>query len=186
MENKKELKINLEELTKSKHRSLNKFCEKEKGEINIEGLDYNSQTKLTQLWVNLHYGYGNCWLPLDGCLTEGELNKIKECKITREHDNYTVILSFNGIVKKICRNDETMSVASVNAQFKSPEVKYSEMPEEIQRIKGKIPGSRVYKILSGKYIGCYAIKMYGYWSPPLFRTTFDCGVYDREGVLMYV
>lgn len=180
---KKELKINLEELTRAKHRSLDKFCEKEKGGLNIKGLNYNSQTKLTQLWVNLHYGYGNCWLPLDGCLTEEELNKIKAAKITKCHDNYTVILSFKGAVKKICR-EKAVSVASQSMRFKSLEVKYSEVPEEIQKIKGKIPRSRVYKILHGKYSGCYAIKMFGYWSPPVFRTSFDCGVYDKEGILI--
>ncbi len=185
MENKKELKINLEELTQSKHRSLNKFCEKGNCGIDINCIDYNSQTKLTQVWVNLHYGYGNCWLPIDGCLTEEELSKLKGAEITKYHNNYTVILSFKGIVKKIC-SDEAMSVASMNVQMNSPEVKYSEMPEEIRKIKEKIPRSRVYKILYGDYSGCYAIKMRDYWSPPLFRATFDCGVYDEAGSLICV
>ena len=76
-----------------------------------------------------------------------------------------------------------MSVASVKILEKP---KHAEIPLEIQKIKRKIPLSKVYEISAGEYAGCYAIKVSGYWSPPLFRTNFDCGIYDEGGKLMSI
>ena len=183
---KKELKIKVKELTGVKYRRLRKFCEKGNEKIGIESINYNSQTKLTNLWVNLPEGYGNCWLPLDGYLPGNELERIEKVKIIEGHKTYRIVLFFK-ITKKNTKKthgNRTMSVASVKIVLE--ELKYSETPPGIRKIKRKIPLSRIYKISVGEYAGCYAIKTQGYWSPPLFRTNFDCGIYDEEGGLVCV
>ncbi len=180
----KKLRINTEDLTQSKHRRLHKFCEKGNSDIDIENIIYNSETKLTNSWINLGNGWGSCWLPIDGALMENEMEKLKNIKIIEDHKGYKVLLFFKKIKREITGNtynNKTMSVASVRVLER---INHGEIPREVQKIMGSIPLSRVYKIMVGKYIGCYAIKTRGYWSPPLFRTTFDCGVYDAEGVLM--
>ena len=180
---KKELRIKVKELTGVKYRRLRKFCEKGNEKIDVESINYNPQTKLTQLWVNLSGGYGNCWMPLDGGLSGNEPERIEKVRIVGGHKGYRVLLFFKRITRKTSRTSRTMSVASVKFL---EELRYNETPQEIRRIKGKIPLSRAYKILLGRYAGCYAINMPGYWSPPLFRTNFDCGIYDGEGGLMSI
>ena len=90
----KELKIKVRELTRSKHSRLRKFCEKGNGGISIESINYSAQTKLTHLWLNLPNGYGNCWLPLDGYLPGNELKRIERIRIIGDHNGYMVDLFF--------------------------------------------------------------------------------------------
>ena len=179
---KKELRIKVKELTRSKYRRLSKFCEKGNEEIDIGSINYSDQTKLTHLWLNLSNGYGNCWLPLDGALTENELERVEKIKILGDHKEHRELLFFKKKPGGL-HNNRTMSVASVKFLEKP---KYAEIPLEIQKIKRKIPLSKVYEISAGEYAGCYAIKVAGYWSPPLFRTNFDCGIYDEGGKLMSI
>lgn len=181
---KKELRINVDELTKSKYRHLSKFCEKGNEEIGVMDINYNPETQLTNLWVNLSKGYGNCWMPLDGGLPEQELEKIESIKIVEYHREYKIILFFranHSETKNRTFSSRAVSVAPVKS---SMELRYSELPEEIKKIKGKISHSKVYKIMGGRYADCYAVKTRGYWSPPLFRASFECGIYDEEGRLV--
>ena len=179
----KKLKIKINELTGSKYRKLRKFYEKGNEEIDIENITSDPQTKLARLWVNLPSEWGDCWMPLDGALTENELEGIEEVRIRKDYKGYKVLLFFKKITKKPggTYSNRTMSVASV--EFPG-ELRYDEIPSELHKIKRKIPRSKVYEISTGEYAGCYAIKTSGYWSPPLFRTSFDCGIYDGEGRLI--
>ena len=54
----RELKIKIKELTRSEYSRLSNLCEKGGGEVGIENANYNPQTKLTHLWLNLPEGWG--------------------------------------------------------------------------------------------------------------------------------
>ena len=182
--NKKQLKIKLKELTRSKFSMLGEFFEKGNVKVNAGDIAYNSHTKLASLWVNISKDFEGCWLPLDGNIFKDDFKRIEKVKVSGGSKGYKLILylKYTGRTK----NSRSVPVAPGSQERFMEKLEYEQLPVQIQKIKSKIARSRVYKFSGGRYAGCYTIKTTEYWSPPLFRASLDCGIYTGEGVLVGV